>query len=577
MANESGASINLESLLKLSARLNDSIDEDFILNSALLSIMGKLKVVRACILMPDKSRCRFETVIQKGKSLDLSVDYCEPEAHNYNINDTPELSNLSQSGFFYCFPVYYQKKLLALICAGAKLDSSDISSEELYYSGIVTTITANALQNTQNHTSLVKAKNNLEIQNQLLSSLFEMSRDFSAILSKSEIIKMLSFRLMGQLMVSKYSILLINSDPIKHPISEDNTELVVNRLGRDFNAELFELLNSIISRGLNKTIYISHSSNIDETGHHIFAKFKVEVIAPMIIQSKIKGLLLVGRKLSGDEFSSENLQFIDAIGNRAIAALENDRLFKEEIEKKKLENELNFALEIQKNLLPKSVPELNGYELAGISIPSRTVGGDYFDFIPLNDTETLIAIADVSGKGMPAALIMANVQAALRVIGSLNLNLEELVHKLNKLVYDNTSADKFVTFFCGIINTTTNTFRYINAGHNPPMLLKNDNTITELTEGGLILGLSDVDLPYKHGSVKINTGEVLLLYTDGISEASSCLTDKDFGTESIEQHLRSTKTKTANHIMESLITKVKDFEGENNQYDDLTLVVLKSN
>ena len=145
----------------------------------------------------------------------------------------------------------------------------------------------------------------------------------------------------------------------------------------------------------------------------------------------------------------------------------------------------------------------------------------------------MIAIADVSGKGMPAAILMANVQASLRAISPLELSLTEMISRINNIIYVNTTPDKFITFFFGILSPEDGRFRYLNAGHNPPFLLTKDGDVKSLAEGGIILGFSDEQYPYEEGEVKIASGDVLLLYTDGISEAQN-EDEKEFGEEKLQ-------------------------------------------
>ena len=193
----------------------------------------------------------------------------------------------------------------------------------------------------------MKTKTNLEQQNQLLSSLFEMSREFSFFLSKEHIVRLMSYRLMGQLMVSRYCIYLIGGD--------SNLHLVVNRFDKNIPEDFLKEILSIDKT--DKIKNINFSSDVFK----FFNTIKAKIFSPMIVQGKIKGFLIVGKKLNNEEFTSANLEFIEALGNRGIVAIENDRLFKEELEKKKLESEMNLGLEIQQNLMPKQIPIIANY------------------------------------------------------------------------------------------------------------------------------------------------------------------------------------------------------------------------
>ncbi len=547
--------INLESLLELSARLNETHDKEFILNSTLLSLMGKLKVLRAGVLLPKNN----------GLSLFLSKGKFSPSFFKYDLSkcsgDYSDLREyLGEQNIRFVFPIEYREKLFAFICLGDRLTGNNLSSEEEKYARLVCTISANALQNAEHQASLIQEKITIEQRNQLLTTLFEMSRDFSNLLSKKEIIKMLSFHLMGQLMVNRFAIFQIENNKIE--------DAYINRFEKLEDVSVLNRMTRI------KEPVICDNSNYGENFSEYCLKYGIKVIAPMFVQGNPKALLIIGKKMNASNFTDENIQFIEALGNTSISTLESERLFKEEIEKKKLENELNLALDIQKNLLPKNVPSVNNFEIHGISLPSRHVGGDYFDFIKLSDTRTLVAIADVSGKGLPAALLMANVQAALRVIAPLGLPLKEIVQRLNKIVFLNTSSDKFVTFFVGILDSEYQTFEYINAGHNPPVILHSDLQIEHLKAGGLILGFMDEPFEYEQAVVKLHKDSVICLFTDGITEALDTQ-NAEYGEERLESLLKDIRKFPVNEMLNIIVEDVQQFAIGTQQFDDITLIGVK--
>lgn len=544
--------INLESLLDLSARLNETDNEDFILNSAILSLMGKLRIFRACAFI--ESDGLLIPKVCKGKSKLQTIDAFEIDSIKILNNETFAGSN----DIKYILPIKYKDKMIGIIALGNRLSDAELSEEEKNYAKLVSQIVANAIQNARNHHSLIEEKQKTESRNQLLSTLFELARDFSSLLSRNQILKMLSLHLMGQLMINKYAVFLINQDA--------KFELIINKFDESLECcELdFDDVSPIVKNIVDSCCPIELKNRFPEA----------EIISPMIVQGSTRGLLLVGKSLTGKVFNDLDFQFISSLGNTAMSALENDRLFQEEIEKKKIEGELELALEIQRNLLPNSIPEIDGFDIDGASIPSRHVGGDYFDFIKLNSTQTLIAIADVSGKGMPAALLMANVQAALRVLAPLNLPLTELLIKLNDIVYLNTSPDRFVTFFCGILDSNDSSFKFINAGHNYPIFLRSNNEVIQLKDGGIILGILDIPIPYEIGEIDFNIGDALLMYTDGFSEAQD-IHGKEYGEESLTEFFIANKQLSATDFMMEMVNEIKNYSDGFYQNDDLTLVVIK--
>lgn len=544
--------INLESLLDLSGKLNESDDELFILNSSVLSLMGKLKFVRTCVLINNNGN--LEPIICKGKKPEfgeLTLKNEETDLHSFEIL-------IKLAGFKHIFPVRYDKELMAIICLGNRLIPEELNYEELRYAELLSQITANAIQNSHSHKKVLLEKIKTERRNQLLTTIFEITRDFSNLLSREQILKMLSYHLMGQLMVNKFAVLIEKE--------LNSFEILINRFD-DAN------INSSIS--IKNTNFFTSLASSNEVPEELTLAFPgAEVISPMIVQGKTKGILIVGKSMAGTSFDDMNMHFISAMGNNAMASIENERLFQEEIKKKAIESELLFALEIQKNLLPKSVPNIEGFELFGKSIPSRHVGGDYFDYFLLPNNKLLVAIADVSGKGMPASLIMANFQAALRVLSTLDLHPIELIEKLNELVYNNTSADKFITFFFGILDIESSKFSYINAGHNPPFVVKSQNhEIVKLCTGGLILGCLERYDNYELGEITLESGDLLCMYTDGITETQNDC-NEEYGEEKLYDLVSQSNKLPIDLIIEKTISSVTQFSHNNIQQDDLTIVVL---
>ena len=566
MKNHSDISINLESLIDLSAKLNQTADATFILNSALLSLMGKLRLTRACVLKPEPMHNKFSVFINKGRSLPDFLPLCD-FSDKIHLNQSSNLNSctdyLFKAGLALCLPVFNNDKLIAIICLGTSIDNKPFSQTELYYIDLVVTITANALINASNHNNLISAKNEVEQHNQLLTTLFELSRDFSSLLSKDEIIRMLSFHLMGQLMVSRFALYLYDNKK-----GNENFRQIINRFTDDTSAILPH------ASSIKNTININNLSQDSEL-YKLATALGLQLIVPMVVQSEPKGWLMIGKKMNGGNFSSENIQFIEALGSRAMSSLENERLFQEELEKEKLESELHLALDIQKNLLPKSIPSLQGFDFDGTSIPSRFVGGDYFDFIPLPNNRLLMAIADVSGKGMPASLLMANVQAALRALAPLDLSLVEICTRINKIVHQNTTPDKFVTFFCAILDPEANTLQYLNAGHNPPYLFR-QSSLTQLDKGGLILGIFSDGVSYEQDSIFLDKNDCIVMYTDGITEALD-IHNNEFSEQKLIDIVQRNINASAQDITKTIVSAVNSFSSGRNQFDDITLIVVKRN
>ncbi len=281
----------------------------------------------------------------------------------------------------------------------------------------------------------------------------------------------------------------------------------------------------------------------------------------------------MGKRINKHDFTNTDIEFIYSVGNLAIISLENRRLFKEALEKQKMEEELEIARDIQRNLLPHSIPCYSQFEIAAVNISSKQVGGDYYDIIPLDEKHFLIAIADVSGKGVPASLLMANIQAFLKIISKQGMQLDEATAIINDLICENTFDGKFITFFWAIINNEDKTLHYVNAGHNPPLLIRKKE-ITKLEKGGIILGVMKTFVPYSSDTIQLETDDVLVLFTDGVTEAMSS-NDEEYSDEKLEEISVKLTDQPASSILSSIQTDVQKFANGTTQSDDITLMVLK--
>jgi len=236
-----------------------------------------------------------------------------------------------------------------------------------------------------------------------------------------------------------------------------------------------------------------------------------------------------------------------------------------------LMRDMEEAHDIQRRLLPTEMPRLPGFEVRASWKPAGHVGGDYFDAIRRTETSASLCIADVSGKGMPAALLMSNIQAAVRSLARESSSTAELCHRLNRLVLKNTSTGKFVTFFCSTLDSDTHTLRFTNAGHLPPFLLRRDGTVTRLADGGAVLGIF-ADAAYEEFSTPFEFGDRLILVTDGITEAEN-EHGEEFGEDRLMQLLVEGRYLSTDALQKSILDAVQAFARQGLQ-DDATLMIV---
>jgi len=235
------------------------------------------------------------------------------------------------------------------------------------------------------------------------------------------------------------------------------------------------------------------------------------------------------------------------------------------------EREIAEAKAIQEKLLPREIPQMPGYEIASAWQSARLVGGDYFDILPLDEESLGICIADVVGKGMPAALLMSNLQAAVRGLSSATFAPDLLCSRLNSLMYRNTASDRFITFFYAQLDGPGRRLAYVNAGHNAPFVMHSDGTHERLREGGTVLGVFDTQ-NYDLGLAQLRAGDRVLLFTDGITEARNAA-DEEFGEARLLELLNGHRASTADALQAKILEVVAEFSGHHWQ-DDATLLVL---
>jgi len=302
-------------------------------------------------------------------------------------------------------------------------------------------------------------------------------------------------------------------------------------------------------------------------------RMNFKVIVPMHIQEANKGFILLGEKINKNPYYPEELEFLSTLSNQAMISLENARLFEEALEKERMEEELNIARDIQRRLLPGSFPEIKGVEIVGMNIPSRHVGGDYYDCIQFDEGHIALTIADVSGKGVPASLLMSNLQASLHSLMTGDADISATVSRINDLIYAHTDYDRFITFFYAVLDVEQRSLLYVNAGHNPPYLVHEDGQCETLETGGLLLGMMP-DREYEKEKIDLRPGDLLLLFTDGVTEAKD-VKDREFEEQRLQELLIRNRHRTMAEIIKTVIDALTGFTAGAAQADDITMLGLK--
>jgi sigma-B regulation protein RsbU (phosphoserine phosphatase) len=388
-----------------------------------------------------------------------------------------------------------------------------------------------------------------------LNALLEITRAINSNVPSDTLIEMLEMILKSNLKIGKFRMILQNADGF---------DCVSNFGGA---VETFEELQYIAQELAELKIPIAISQHpspiINSYDFFIPVHHKEEALA----------FVLVGDFEGDEKLVNNTVDYIQTLINVIIVAFENKKLFKEHIHAERMQQEVALASQVQNMLIPQNLPSNPVLEVEAIYKPNHDIGGDFYDFIQLNEEKVLWCVADVSGKGISAALIMSNFQASLRALVSLDLSLTILIERLNQVVYNNTQGDRFITLFIGIYNKTTRKVNYINAGHNAPLIVQN-GSVLPLKKGTTMIGVFE-ELPFVHeGEVDVEKDAIIFNYTDGIvefdGEDEQALTETD-----LMEFLAEHQNEKLKEMHQSLLAKIEKLRNYSDASDDITILSLR--
>ncbi len=546
---------NLTALVEFSRIINSSLDLDFILNNVLLTCMGKFLATKGLIALNVNDKLILKS--SKGIPDELKKNFPQLSVQNDFLNHTDFKNFLVEFKLQAVEKINSSDECLGVVCLGEKLNKSPFTEDDTEFLKTILNISASAIQNSIVINELKIVNRVLDSRVQRLNSLFELSKEFGLFSEASRVIKLLVYSVIGQFLVSKFAVVTFmegQSKILESKFPEDQLLKVLNTY------DFLKLENSLTEIEIEKNY-----SELFELG--------IELVVPMQLQGQAKGLIILGKRINNQKYSEADIEFIYSIGSLAIISLENRRLFKEALEKQKMEEELEIARGIQRNLLPKNIPQYKNFDLAVLNLTSQQVGGDYYDIIPLDDNSFCIAIGDVSGKGVPAALLMANLQAFLKTICRQGMQIEEATALINDLVSENTSDGRFITFFWAMFEDKNKKLNYVNAGHNPPLLIR-EGKIHKLEKGGIIFGVMKTFTPYLSEKIDLRKDDIIILFTDGVTEAKN-KNDEEFSDEKLESLSLNINSFNASEIVGKIKDEVQFFAQGTTQSDDITLVVIK--
>ena len=385
-----------------------------------------------------------------------------------------------------------------------------------------------------------------------LNALLEITQAINNNLSEESLYKIYNFTLRSNLNIQKLALFVL----------DDEWSCKVS-FGTKKHFQKANLLPEF------KTIQdITHLKEFDECDFTVF-----DIIIPVTHKSTTLALVFVGGLEKDDYQNEDGIKFIQALSNIIIVAIENKKLVRKQLVQESFRKELEIASDVQQFLFPDKLPYSETLKIEASYLPHDMVGGDYYDYIPINKNQFLICVADVSGKGIPAALMMSNFQASLRTLLRQTPNLTDIIEALNFQVLENTKGEKFITFFAAIYDIRLKTMVYVNAGHNPPILLDRKNGLRILEEGSTVLGAMH-PLPFLNEGFITGIDDFLLFcYTDGLTETVN-EQGQEFSSDKLLEYFAFDETfnKDLKIIHQDIIVALDNFKGLKGYHDDITML-----
>ncbi len=545
---------NLSALVDFSNLINSSLDIEFTLNNLLLTCFGKFHTTRGCVAITNnKKYLRLQAC--KGISEEAKNSFPDVKIDEYEADKEFD-AFMKANKFSVSQKLVSSDGDIGVLMLGEKIGGHDYSEDDINFLNTILNIAATAIENAKSVSRLKDVNRQLDGKVNQLSSLFDLSKEFSGILEKDMIGKLLVFSIIGQLMVSKYAVVTCD---------DSNLDFLENKFPE---AEINKALSDCSPVEIKEVI---QKDRLKESHPELFS-LGVLLVIPMKIKGETKGLIILGQRKTGSEYTKSDIEFISSVGSLAIISIENAHLFQETLEKQRMEKDLELARNIQQNLLPDKIPTMQKFEIAAFNNSARQVGGDYYDLVKLDEHRTLFAIGDVSGKGVQAALLMANLQAFLQSIAKQNFPLDNATNLINDLVSGNTTMGSFITFFWGVLDEENMKLTYVNAGHNPPLLLRNGE-ITKLKKGGMILGVMETTIPYESETLELNSNDKIFLFTDGITEAMN-KKQVEYSDERLEKFVVGLSEENAESALDKVSSDVAKFTEGAEQSDDITCLVI---
>ena len=421
---------------------------------------------------------------------------------------------------------------------------------------------------TENRSEVQRLRNSVKE----LSILNEIATAVSGVWELEEVVDLIVRKCVKYLHVEQGAVMLLEEENADKPFQtmvrriDDSQSKVPYHFGVQLSGWMLKNKEPLLVNDFQNDERFQLSGEVDFPIHSLLS-------VPLQVKGKMIGLLNVFNKRMKGDFTEDDQRILSIIAAQSAQVLEHARLYKQEKQLRKLEEDLRVARDIQEKLLPKEDPHVEGYDIAGYSLPAKEVGGDYYDFIEIDDSRLALCLGDISGKGIPASLLMANLQATLRGQAVSCASCAECLKKSNRFLYHSTNIQKFATLFYAVLDTKNDQLCYSRAGHPPPVFLKSDNSMKKLNAGGMVLGFQE-EVNYNQESIELEKGDLFVIYSDGVTEAGDPA-EESFDEWRLEDIIKKNRDKSSRELIVSIIGAIESFSGQKIQRDDMTLLVVK--
>jgi sigma-B regulation protein RsbU (phosphoserine phosphatase) len=543
----------LEALLESAQLLHSSLNLQDLLRHLLRSVMGRLLVAKAFIAVSHEETMKLE-LVRGLTQLKAGEAFLEADAR--------------RAGVELILPIGDELNPVGLLGIGRPAHK-DLDQEEIEFIKALLGIAASGIANARAHDEAHRLNLALDQKIQELQALIDLGRGLTSTFEPEEVAQLLVLTLAGRWAVRKYALAAWKTG--QPPVLRQkgvSLDLLTNRDAYGYDPETLPdaLRVEDLPEGIIKEKILAEQGQI---------AFPIKAG-----DNTTGGLVVLGPRPGKLAYSEADLEFGAGLVAQAAVGFENAWFFREAVESKKVEQELALAANIQQTLFPAQLPAIPHYDLAAHNRPARQCGGDYYDMLPLGqEHQHLICVADVSGKGLPASLLMSNMQATMRALLGRLPSLTELAAHTNALLYATTPSNKYVTAILLEIDPATGNCRYVNAGHTDCLLLRADGEAEWLKSTGTPLGLMPPNLielmsPYEERGFSLQPGDLVALFSDGVTEAQD-EDENEFGEARTADFIRPIADRPAGEIVERVFAALDRFAGAAPQYDDITLLVLK--